>query len=229
MAQNYVTVELDTTSPTGLVISIEGDASFTSDTIVDLALSIDDVDTTGYQMKIWGTGIDTTADVNVQDTELASTWISYATLKQITLTAGDGSKSISARVRDDVHNESSLATDTITLDTAKPVVTVTQPDVPAISRITGRNVANFSFTCDVPFAEYLVKVVGTTGATNIAGTTIPTTGGSVNTSGTGAFDTSVAPIDVTIYGDDLYTASGASDGDKIIKVFCRDEAGNWSA
>lgn len=224
---NYVNVTLDTTSPSGLTLSLEGGASFSTDRIVDLSVSVADGTTTGYQIKVWG-NVDTTVNANIQATEGASAWISYATLIQLTLSTGDGLKTIYAKVRDDVHNESAQASDTITLDTSLPVVSVTTPDVARISKITGKNTATFSFTCDVPFVEYKVKVVSSTGSINTAGTTIPVTAGSVNTSGTGTFDTSVTPINVQIKGADLETAS-AGDGNKIIKIFCRDEAGNWSA
>jgi hypothetical protein len=103
------------------------------------------------------------------------------------------------------------------------------PDKPKISKITGRNVSNFSFTADVPFEEYLVKVVNSAGATNDLGTQILTTNGSVNTGGTGTFDTSTAPIQVTINGTDLEVANGGSGDNIVIKVFVRDVAGNWSA
>lgn len=224
---NYITITLDTTSPTGLVISLDGGATFSSDQVVDVGVALDDTILTGYQLKLWG-DVDTTNDPNVQGTEGLSSWMTFTDLYQVKLSDGDGTKVIYAKVRDDVFNESSTAQDSITMDTAKPVVTVTNADVTKISKIAGRNTATFSFTVDVPFAEYQVRVVNSTGAGVTTGTLIPTTNGSVNTSGTGTFDTATAPITVSVKGTDLETAS-AGDGSKIIKVFCRDEAGNWSA
>jgi hypothetical protein len=227
LAQNYVNVTLDTTAPSGLVVSIDGGATYASGDLVTVTVSVDDTTTTGYQIKLWG-DVDPANDVNVQAVEGDSGWIGYTTSYQVRLSAGDGTKTIYARVRDDVYNTSAQAQDSITLDTAKPVVTVTNPDNPKISKITGRNLASFTFTCDVPFVEYEVRVVASTGASHDTGVIIPVTNGSVNTSGTGTFDTAIAPIDVQITGTDLETAS-AGDGTKIIKVFTRDEAGNWSA
>jgi hypothetical protein len=43
----------------------------------------------------------------------------------------------------------------------------------------------------------------------------------------GASGTSSTVVNCKIYGADLATAS-AGDGDKIIKVFVQDVAGNWS-
>jgi hypothetical protein len=227
LANNYVNITLDTTAPSGLVVSLDGGATYSSGDFVTVTVSVDDATTTGYQIKLWG-DVDPANDLNVQTLEADSGWIGYATSYQVRLSAGDGTKTIYARVRDDVYNASAQAEDSITKDTAKPVVTVTNPDNPKISKIEGRNLASFTFTCDVPFVEYRVKVVGATGAGYDTGTIIPVTNGSVNTSGTGTFDTSTAPIDVQVTGADLELAS-AGDTTKIVKVFCRDEAGNWSA
>lgn len=232
MAGNNVTVYLDTTPPSGLTVALDNGASFTSDELIDVNITFDtptdNSNTANWQMLIWGAEIDATYDVKVQTTEGASDWITYQNPYQVRVTATDGAKTISVRLRDEVFNTTGIQSQTITRDATKPVVTVTNADVPRISEIANKNLANFSFTCDVPFAEYQVRVVGTAGDNHLAGTLIPITVGSINTSGTGAFDTTTAPISVTIHGSDLKTAS-MGDGNKIIKVFCRDDAGNWSA
>ncbi|MFP3491037.1 hypothetical protein R0K20_25995, partial [Staphylococcus sp. SIMBA_130] len=71
-----------------------------------------------------------------------------------------------------------------------------------------------------------VKVVTSQGATHDTGTQIGTANGSTNMSGTGTWANG-AVVDATITGADLEAAS-AGDGSKTIKVFVKDDAGNWS-
>lgn len=223
---NYVYIELDTTPPASPGVSADLGAQYTTDLFVDLNISTADGDTVGYQMKIWG-DVDLTNDTNVQGSEVNSTWITYATSKQVKLSDTDGSKVVYLKVRDDVHNESSVTSDSIILDSTLPVVTTNTPDTDVISKVAGKNVASFSFTVDSAYDEYKVKVVGATGASHDTGTTIGTANGSTNVTGIGTF-AAATPINVSIYGTDLEAAS-AGDGEKIIKVFAKDEAGNWSA
>jgi hypothetical protein len=68
-------------------------------------------------------------------------------------------------------------------------------------------------------------VVPSSGSAHTAGTTIPATAGSTNT--TGGSLAATTNQSVTIKGTDLETAS-AGDGDKIVKIFAQDAAGNWS-
>ena len=131
------------------------------------------------------------------------------------------------KVRDDVGNESTAASDTITLDTAVPAVTISGPDKARISKVSGYSKSIFNFTADVIFDEYKVCVVPANSSTQDAGTTIPTTGGSVNTSGSAGDYPASTNIQVTIDAADLETAS-SGDGAKIIKVFVKNKAGTWS-
>lgn len=215
---SFFNLILDTTAPSGLIIKINGGASYTTNSAVTLALGVGDTDTTGYQMKIWG--IDGVAS------ESAASWETYASSKSVTLTSGDGLKTVYFKVRDDVGNESASASAQITLDSTLATVTITGPDKSKVSKVSGYNVINFSFTASEAFVEYKVCVVAATGAIHSAGTVIGTTGGSNNTSGTGSFSADTA-INVSIYGSDLEAAS-SGDGTKIIKVFVKDVAGNWS-
>lgn len=224
---NYITVTLDTTAPATPSILLDGGANFATNNLVVCTIDTTDGTTIGYQMKIWG-DVDVGYDSSVTTSEGTATWISYSTTKQIRVSTGEGQKTIYLKVRDDVHNESAIVNDTITFDETRPVVTVTSPDVNRISKISGKNTVNFSFTSDTPFVEYLVKAVNSSGASNDLGIVIPTTNGSVNTSGTGQFDTTITPITVTVMGADLETANNG-DGLKTIKVFVRDDAGLWSA
>jgi len=223
---NYIYILLDTTAPSNPIINISGGAVFTTNQLVNLNISVDDADKTGYQMLIWG-NVDETYDTNIKLTEVTSSWIPFNANPQVRLATGDGSKSISIRVRDDVHNASGIAVDSISMDTSLPTVTVTTADVSKISKITGKNTFSFTFSSNENFVEYKVKLVSATGATENTGTTIPTTNGSTNTSATESF-TSGQVITITVKGLDLETAGATTDGQKIVKVFVKDSSGQWS-
>lgn len=222
---SYVTVTLDTTGPAGVAISLASGANYAGAQLINADIACSDSDKTSYQMKVWG-DIDTSYDVNVQATEVASAWITYAASKQIKLSSGDGNKVVYCKVRDDVYNESAQASDNIVLDMTIPVVTIGGPDVPKVSLQTGKNTAVISFQSNADFVEYKVCVVGSPSATQDTGSTIPTTAGSTNTSATGSW-TTASVVTTTIKGTDLRTASTA-DGPKYIKVFVREASGNWS-
>ena len=217
---SYFNLTLDTLAPSGLSISINGGASYCTSPDATITIGISDNPTTGYQMKIWG--------ISGVATEGAATWETYATSKAVTLIAGDGLKTVYVKVRDDVGNETSSANDTITLNTAVPAVTISAgPDYAKISKVTGFTVSGFSFTSDVIFDEYKVKVVPATNSLHSAGTQIPITAGSTNMSGiAGSYPANTA-INCTIHGTDLETAS-SGDGVKIVKVFVKNVAGSWS-
>ena len=222
---NYFILVLDTTAPANPTISLEGGAQYAAAQLITATISTSDTPTTNYQMLIWG-DVDGSYDTNIQSTEGTSTWIAYATSKQIKLSTGDGNKTVYVKIRDDVYNVSAQASDGITLDMTKPIISITGADVSKISKIAGKNTASFSFTCDSNYVEYKVKVVATSGATHDTGITIGTANGSVNMSGTGTF-VGATPIESQIKGSDLELAS-SGDGQKIIKVFVRDQASNWS-
>lgn len=210
---------LDTLAPADLTATLNDGAAYTTSATVTLKLTLTDEATTGYQMKIWG--------IQGVTDEGSASWETYTASKSITLETGDGMKTVHVKVRDDVGNESAEATDTITLNTKVPVVTVTGPDKVKISKIATFNESKFTFTCDVAFAEYKVCVVSKSADTQESGTSIPTTAGSVNTSGSEGNYEASTPISVTINGTDLESASGG-DGVKIIKVFTKTAAGIWS-
>lgn len=217
---SFFNLILDTLAPQGVTLQINSGAEYTTSASVTLTIGTTDTPTTGYQMKIWG--------ISTAATEAAATWETFATTKSATLPSGDGLKTVYVKLRDNVLNESAAASASITLDTAVPAVTVTGPDVGTISTTPGADEAKFSFVVDQIFTEYKVKVVPSTTSLHDAGTQIPVAGGSINMSGVNAagFPASTA-INCTINGTDLKSASGA-DGTKIIKVFAKDKAGNWS-
>lgn len=221
---NYINIILDTTAPSNPYVNINGGATYSNSQLVSVSLGTSDIDTTGYQMKIWGT-VDKAYDTNIQDSEATSQWISYSDSKQVKLSTGDGNKQISVKIRDDVYNESSVAQDNISLNTAIPTVNVGAQDAFKISKKEQKNIVSFTFSSPEQFEEYKVKVVTSTGAIESSGTLIGTVNGSQNIAGnTGGYTN---PITVTITGQDLELAS-SGDGSKIIKVFVKNSAGTWS-
>ena len=215
---NYFNLTLDTTAPSGLSVSINSGAEYTTSQSVTLAIATSDADTTGYQMKIWG--------IDGVSTESEASWETYQASKQAQLASGDGLKTVYVKIRDDVYNESASASSSITLNTTVPQVTITGPDVSRISKTSPKNVCTFSFTSDTAFTEYKVKVVPSINSLNDAGTTIGTTNGSTNMSGSGTYSASTSTT-CTINGADL-DAADSGDGQKIIKVFVKTAAGLWS-
>ena len=159
---SFFNLILDTTAPAGVTLALNDDARYTTKASITAKIGCEDAETTGYQMKIWG-GVDGAA------TEDAAAWVNFAATKEITLTTGDGKKTVNLKVRDDVGNESAVVTKEIILDTAVPVVTVTGPDKSKISKVATFNVAAISFACDVDFVEYKVKVVPATTSLQDAG------------------------------------------------------------
>lgn len=224
MSNNFVLI-LDTTGPANPSVSIEGGATFATNQLVNLTIGTTDNPTTGYQMRIWG-NVDTAHNTNIQATEGASQWITYQTSFQVRLSNTDGTKTVTLKIRDDVHNESSQVSDSIILDSTLPVVTITGPDVFKISKITGKNQCSFSFVVDTNCQAYKVKVVSSTGSAHTTGAQIGIANGSTFMSG--ATVNAATPVNCIINGADLEIAS-AGDSSKIIKVFAQDMAGNWSS
>lgn len=216
---SYFNLTLDTTAPAGVTLTINEGDLYTTSPVVELAIGTSDEVTTGYQMKIWG----------IQDAveEAAASWEAFAATKSVTLESTNGMKTVHIKVRDSVGNESVEVTDSITLDTTVPVVTITGPDKATISKVATFDTSIFNFSCDVVFEEYKVCVVPANASTQDAGTIIPITGGSVNTSGNEGDYEASTNIQVTIKGADLETAS-SGDGVKIVKVFVKNAAGTWS-
>lgn len=215
---SYFNLTLDTLAPQGLTIKLNNGSQYTTSKAVQLAINVTDESADGYQMKVWG--IDGIAK------ESDAVWETLANVKDITLPTGDGLKTVYVKVRDDVYNETAVTSTSITLDTSVPAVTIIGPDVSRISKTSPKDVATFSFTSDVAFTEYKIKVVPSKSSLHDAGTLIGTANGSTNMSATGTFKASTA-ISCKIYGKDLEIAS-SGDGEKIIKVFVKNTVGTWS-
>lgn len=229
---SYFNITLDTTAPGGASIVLESGASYTGTQTINARLATSDGTTTGYQIKIWG-DVDTSYDSNVQASEGASSWVtvggSFPYDQTIKLSTGDGSKTVYAKIRDDVWNETSQLSDTITLDTVAPVVTIVSgPDATKVSKVSGKRTVNFGWQSDIVFDEYKVKVVPASNSIHTAGTTLLTTNGSSNVSGTAGSYPATTTINTAIDGRDLEVAD-TGDGTKIIKVFVKSPTGNWSS
>lgn len=215
---SYFNLTLDTLAPQGLTIKLNNGSQYTTNKTVQLAVNVTDESADGYQMKVWG--------INGVVNESDATWETLANIKNVTLSTGDGLKTVYVKVRDDVYNETVAASATITLDTSVPAVTIIGPDVSKISKTSPKDVATFSFTSNTAFTEYKIKVVPSNSSLHDAGVQIGTANGSTNMSATGTFKASTA-ISCKVYGKDLEAAS-SGDGEKIIKVFVKNAHGTWS-
>lgn len=213
---SYFNLTLDTLAPSITAFTINSGAAVTTSRSVTLQITAPEA----ASMKIWG--IDGVAS------EAAASWETFAPTKSVTLTSGDGTKTVYVKVRDSVYNESAASSDTITLSTAIPTITITGPDVSVISEQSGKNIATFSFSSSMALKAWTVRLVPSNASAHDAGTQIPTTGGSTNMSGTTlAANTSK---ECKIYGADLSSAAGGTDGTYIIKVFGQASANDlWSA
>jgi hypothetical protein len=104
-------------------------------------------------------------------------------------------------------------------DVTAPTVNITvSPSKTRISRVVGQDVSAFSFSVDEAYQAYKLKVVPGTSSPHTAGTEIEAGGGG----------SAGVNRDVDVTDDELVAALGA-EGANIVKVFCQDNAGNWSA
>lgn len=223
---SYFNITLDTLAPSGNTFSINNDDVYTATSAVTAYFTTEDMDTTGYEVKVWG-DVDTMENADIQSTEGTSAWVAYDASVAVVLSSGDGSKTLYGKIRDDVYNETSQLSDSITLDTTSPVVTITTaPDVSRISKVAGKREVTFTWESDTQFDEYKIKVVSASSDLHTDGTAITETHSS-NMSGTDLNYAATTGITSVIDGRDLETAS-AGDGEKVVKVFVKDDAGNWS-
>lgn len=216
---SYFYLTLDTLAPSGITLKINNGATYTTTETVTLSIGCSDASTTGYQMKIWG--------IKDVTNESDATWQTFATSKSVTLASGDGLKTVHIKVRDDVYNESSEVTSTITLNTSVPTVTIQSQDVTKISKVSPKNVCTLTWYADSAFIEYKVCVVSSINATHDSGTVIATTNGSTNMSGTATTAAETA-ITSKINGTDFEVAGATANEQSIVKIFVKNEAGTWS-
>lgn len=217
---SFFKLVLDTLSPQNVTLIVNGGVSITASSLADLLIQTADVDTTGYQMKIWG-------DLVGNPTEATASWQTFESAPQVTLSDGDGLKKIYVKLRDDVLNESAIVSATIEVDTTVPVVTlVSGPDIRRVSYNAPKDTVNFSWRADIDIVQWKVCVVSNEADAHNVGAIIPMTNGSTElTGGEVTANTSVAAV---LKVRDMVEAS-SGDGEKIIKVFVKTVSGVWSA
>lgn len=224
-----VLMTVDTTPPANPTLVINGGATSTASLSAVASIASPDHlaganDVT--HMRIWG-DVDLLADVSIQQFEEDSAWITIASTKAITLSAGTGRKRIYARLRDSVGNVSIVFGSYVDYDPLLPQVSmVVEPLVSKVSLMSGHDETVFSWDCNVAFVEYQVRSVPTSATPRTGGSPIASTNGSINVAASGSFAADT-PIQTTVKTADLVVAS-PGDSAKIIKVFVRDSAGRWS-
>lgn len=236
---NYIKLTLDTTAPNGVILLINGDENKTTSTAVTLTINCTDIDTTGYQMKIWG--------ITGALTESLAEWEDYSNKKNITLPTGDGAKTVYVKIRDDVWNESETVSDTINLYTSVPVINRFTADKTKLSLVEGKDCITVSGEVSEDVDAMKIVLVDNVNASynSLTNKSIPitngsflmqygTVGGMINmcTDDYLEFENidfyKSSTMSCCINGKDFQTAAG-SDGLKIVKIFVRSaSSGKWS-
>lgn len=224
------TLVLDTAPPVNPGLLLNGGATVTGAREVTVTLSSADYLTGSRDvtwMRLWG-DVDPLGDPQVHPLEADSGWLPFDPDYAVRLSDGSGRKTVRARLRDDVCNDTVEFSAFIDLDLTSPVVQmVTAVDRSRISKVAPCATALFTWQSTRPFDRYEVRVVPNIGSPHGAGVVIGTAHGSANTTGVGAFE-ALVPMPTTIHGADLEIAS-PGDTVKVIKVFVRDLDGVWSA
>lgn len=166
----------------------------------------------------------------------------YMTISSLTLTTGEGLKTITVQLKDAAGNVSSEVIATVTYDTSAPVIDVNAPDYNVVSKqhtlrlnasgspISGtyNDMCIFTWSSNENLAAYKVCVNEPDQAAAEA-EAIGTSGGSLNmTGGATAANTNVISV---IYGADFAATDVVNDTDGAyeIIVYGQDEGGTWSA
>lgn len=245
---SYVNIILDTTGPQGVSVCINGDEERTSAKQFTLDILCSDADTTGYQMKVW-------SEVMEFTTEESAQWEDYSREKIISFynpVFEDKTVTVYVKLRDDVWNESEIASDDIEVFIENPTVTITSVSRAKISKVPAteyddpqdrlfpKNTSLVTFTVDKECDDLMVMVVEDINAAfdDESNVLIPTDGLSniqnaeseILTGSDGMQITSVfanGHYRAYIKGADLESAS-SGDGVKIIKIFAHETDGNWS-
>lgn len=221
---SYFTLTVDEAAPADPSIILAGGAAATGTRDVSAALSSSSGDVT--TMKVYGDVDDAHDPASYRAVEGDAPWIAYATTLAVRLSTGDGTKTVRAKFRDDVLNVSAEVTDTITLDTALPVVNiVTGPDRTKLSLQTGYRTCNFGWQSDTGFDEYKVKIVPATDSIHTAGTVIGEANGSTNVVGSATGYPANTTINTALDAADVQAAQA---GGGIVKIFVRTAGGTWS-
>lgn len=223
---------LDTTPPalpSLAVVGLDGGVlTLSSDQVVQVRLTCaaTPVELAG-EYKLWGS-VDPAAFGAIQATEGASSWVTYSDpLVSIRLSAGAGTKSLYARLRDDLRNSTPVLATQVYYDPTYPEVRVVGlPDRTHLSRQAGYRLCSFSWAPSVDVVQYQVRAVPSLSSPHLAGSPVGTTNGSSGVAGFGTFLSGV-PVSTSVDAADVIVAS-PGDGPKVAKVFVRDSAGRWS-
>ena len=208
---SYINLTLDNTGVTPLAISINNGEVRTGSTAVTVSITLaeeDKANADSYYMAFYG------------DVANEGEWVKFAYDKTVVLSEGDGTKEITVFIRDDLYNEGDSVSDTITLYTAVPTVTVSGPSVSRSINVLHDDATSLLIPDTFGSAITVVDENGETIPVNISG------GLSANFGGLGKYAAG-REFTVTLYGNDLSEVS-PDDGVKIIKVFAREYNGNWS-
>lgn len=226
---SYFYLVLDTKPPANPRLVLDGGAAVAGRREVVVGIASPDYEGGSRDvemMLLWG-DVDPAADALVQPTEAASAWQTFQPEYVVRLAGGSGRKTVNARLRDDVCNETPVFCGFIDLDLDSPVVTIASAiDRARISKVAPCDTAVFQWHASRPFTSYEVRVVPTVGSPHQAGAPIRSAHGSANTQGVGAFPADTV-ITTVVNGVDLEIAS-PGDSLKLVKVFVRDDAGVWS-
>jgi hypothetical protein len=155
---------LDTQAPATVVLTAPANSG---SLVVSVSASTTDSDTTGYTLKLWGTGV--SADTVAGTTKANAPALAYTTAQKSVTFVAEGSTTLNLAVYDDVGNET-LATP-VTINIVTTLATVTVSNISGgntghtkFSTTAPYNVLSFNFTSSMDYTEYKVLRVSTTGS-----------------------------------------------------------------
>lgn len=233
---DYIKLTLDTTPPEDVEMLINGGAAYTFSRFVELKVSCADSDTQGYSIKVWG--------VDGVDDEDDAPWEEYFQSKLVSLSEGDGEKTVYVKVRDDLFNESDAVCDTVSYRSSPiPFVKGLTVDTSKIFSSGVRRTASLIWNVDKDFDAVKIMLVDDVNAAydDDSNISIPTANGSHICGANGKIIStgdymeiynyklsSNVGMSAVLYARDI-TAVSPENGIKVIKVFVRScENGNWS-
>lgn len=239
IGQNFFYLTLDTSSPQGISLIINGGIETVYETQnISYIINCSDTDTTGYQMKMWGT--------KDCPTEEKASWVEYNPTGSFNIDDNSGQKTIYVKIRDDVHNESQVVFDSVNYYKDLPIVKEFKVSPVKISFMEGKNISEGSFQFNEAIKAVKIKIVDSVEATHESGKSISTTNGSslwrnvnktspqtpFNYGKLEAENLNIAQTDsigFKIAAKDINVADNNGDGVRIIKVFVQSKtSGLWS-
>lgn len=232
---NHVNLELDTLGPQGVQMVVNDGEAVTTINAAYVKLTCSDADTTGYQIKVWGT--------MQAPTEEDASWHNYTgSTHTYVVSSSNGVKTVYGKIRDDVYNESETMSASFKVSKDKPAVKDLYIGPAKVSLIDGKNIATGSFGYSENISAAKMMIVQDVNAThdNQTNILIPTTNGSYFeyedgeklTADEMSFENkncdAIFTILYNINARDIASVA-PGDGVKIIKVFVQSaENGLWS-